>query len=284
MYTALTLRSVCSSSSLRPAMSGVEGSSPRVLWGSRGPFSHVREWSLCPFPCTVRGIKTKRLRRCSPFRARRCPKPRSRAYVASAEPRSALKSGRNALHSHPLLPAAQDTFSVIYLEGKNDRILRLRAYAVGKRHRRHLPWGGARHRRAAGLCGIWQQFLLAAGKIGISECAVIAVEALLAPALPLCLRQRQAGGQDGDVLPTASFFPGKIFSPASNADAPSCASSPFFHLGQSMPPRPKRCGARKCGRGTLLISHTLLNYMGYLQKGRRRAWTATKLSPRPTTS
>ena len=72
--------------------------------------------------------------------------------------------------------------------------------------------------------------------------------------------------------------------PASNADAPSCASSPFFHLGQSMPPRPKRCGARKCGRGTLLISHTLLNYMGYLQKGRRRAWTATKLSPRPTTS
>jgi hypothetical protein len=86
------------------------------------------------------------------------------------------------------------------------------AYAVGKRHRRHLPWGGARHRRAAGLCGIWQQFLLAAGKIGISECAVIAVEALLAPALPFCLRQRQAGGQDGDVLPLPAFFLGKIFS------------------------------------------------------------------------
>ena len=204
-------------------------------------------------------------------RHRRCSPPLSRGQNAFL---LGFKKRQERAAFPPLLPAAQDTFSVIYLEGKNDRILRLRAYAVGKRHRRHLPWGGARHRRAAGLCGIWQQFLLAAGKIGISECAVIAVEALLAPALPFCLRQRQAGGQDGNVLPL----------PASNADAPSCASSPFFHLGQSMPPRPKRCGARKCGRGTLLISHSLLNYMGYLQKGRRRAWTATKLSPRPMTS
>ena len=38
---------------------------------------------------------------CPPSAPAGCPKPRSRAYVASAEPRSALKSGRNALHSHP---------------------------------------------------------------------------------------------------------------------------------------------------------------------------------------
>ncbi len=39
MYTALTLRSACSSSSLRPAMSGVEGPSPRVLLGVQGGHS-----------------------------------------------------------------------------------------------------------------------------------------------------------------------------------------------------------------------------------------------------
>ena len=43
MYTALTLRSVCSSSSLRPAMSGVEGPSPRVLLGVQGGHSLTRE-------------------------------------------------------------------------------------------------------------------------------------------------------------------------------------------------------------------------------------------------
>ena len=39
MYTALTLRSACSSSSCKPAMSGVEGPSPRVLLGVQGGHS-----------------------------------------------------------------------------------------------------------------------------------------------------------------------------------------------------------------------------------------------------
>ena len=39
MYTALTLRSACSYSSCKPAMSGVEGPSPRVLLGVKGGHS-----------------------------------------------------------------------------------------------------------------------------------------------------------------------------------------------------------------------------------------------------
>ena len=39
MYTALTLRSVCSSSSCKLPMSGVEGTSPRVLLGVQGGYS-----------------------------------------------------------------------------------------------------------------------------------------------------------------------------------------------------------------------------------------------------
>ena len=43
MYTALTLRSACSSSSCKPAMSGVEGPSPRLSLGdSKGVFSSER--------------------------------------------------------------------------------------------------------------------------------------------------------------------------------------------------------------------------------------------------
>ena len=49
------LRSVCSSSSCKLPMSGVEGTSPRVLLGERGIFSHVREYP--PF-------SVQRLRRC----------------------------------------------------------------------------------------------------------------------------------------------------------------------------------------------------------------------------
>ena len=51
IYTALTLRSVCSHSSCKPAMCGVKGQRPlRSLGGPRGPFSHVREWP--PYPRT----------------------------------------------------------------------------------------------------------------------------------------------------------------------------------------------------------------------------------------
>ena len=47
MYTAPTLRSACSSSSSRPAMSGVEGYSPRLSLGdSKGVFSSEREYPL----------------------------------------------------------------------------------------------------------------------------------------------------------------------------------------------------------------------------------------------
>ena len=54
MYTAPTLRSVCSPSSCKPAMCGVKGQSPlRSLGGPRGPFSHVREWP--PYPCSAIG-------------------------------------------------------------------------------------------------------------------------------------------------------------------------------------------------------------------------------------
>ena len=74
----------------------------RSLGGSRGPFSHVREWPLyCALPHAAGEPKTQPLRAAPPSAPAGCPKPRSRAYVASAEPRSALKSGRNALHSHP---------------------------------------------------------------------------------------------------------------------------------------------------------------------------------------
>ena len=74
----------------------------RSLGGSRGPFSHGREWPpYCALPHAAGEPKTQPLRAAPPSAPAGCPKPRSRAYVASAEPRSALKSGRNALHSHP---------------------------------------------------------------------------------------------------------------------------------------------------------------------------------------
>ena len=103
MYTALTLRSACSSSRSRLPMCGVKGQSPsRSLGGQRGPFSHAREWPpYCALPHAAGEPKTQPLRAAPPSAPAGCPKPRSRAYVASAEPRSALKSGRNALHSHP---------------------------------------------------------------------------------------------------------------------------------------------------------------------------------------
>ena len=88
---------------LQSCNAGVKGQSPlRSLGGSRGPFSHVREWPpYCALPHAAGEPKTQPLRAAPPSAPAGCPKPRSRAYVASAEPRSALKSGRNALHSHP---------------------------------------------------------------------------------------------------------------------------------------------------------------------------------------
>ena len=80
---------------------GRGGLPSRSLGGSRGPFSHVREWPpYCALPHAAGEPKTQPLRAAPPSAPAGCPKPRSRAYVASAEPRSALKSGRNALHFH----------------------------------------------------------------------------------------------------------------------------------------------------------------------------------------
>ena len=88
---------------LQTANVGGRGALPsRSLGGSRGPFSHVREWPpYCALPHAAGEPKTQPLLAAPPSALAGCPKPRSRAYVASAEPRSALKSGRNALHSHP---------------------------------------------------------------------------------------------------------------------------------------------------------------------------------------
>ena len=47
-YTAPTLRSACSSSSCKPAMSGVEGDAPRLSLGvPKGVFPSEREYPLC---------------------------------------------------------------------------------------------------------------------------------------------------------------------------------------------------------------------------------------------
>ena len=72
-------------------------------WGSKGAvLFRKREWPpYCALPHAAGEPKTQPLRAAPPSAPAGCPKPRSRAYVASAEPRSALKSGRNALHSHP---------------------------------------------------------------------------------------------------------------------------------------------------------------------------------------
>ena len=49
MYTAPTLRSVCSPSSCKLAMPGVEGDAPRLSLGvQKGVFSSEREYPLCP--------------------------------------------------------------------------------------------------------------------------------------------------------------------------------------------------------------------------------------------
>ena len=48
MYTAPPLRSACSPSSPKPAMSGVEGNAPRLSLGvQKGVFSSEREYPLC---------------------------------------------------------------------------------------------------------------------------------------------------------------------------------------------------------------------------------------------
>ena len=69
MYTAPTLRSACSYSSLRLPMCGVKGHGPlRSLGGPRGPFSHVREWP--PY-----SVQRHRRRLSLPRRARETPSP-----------------------------------------------------------------------------------------------------------------------------------------------------------------------------------------------------------------
>ena len=63
MYTAPTLRSACSYSSCKPAMSGVEGDSPRISLGvPKGVFSLEREYPLCLLLPLAGGISRSLLR------------------------------------------------------------------------------------------------------------------------------------------------------------------------------------------------------------------------------
>ena len=76
---------------------GSRGPPLAFSWGFKGAIlSRERMAPLLRTPA-----RCGRTKDAAPSAPAGCPKPRSRAYVASAEPRSALKSGRNALHSHP---------------------------------------------------------------------------------------------------------------------------------------------------------------------------------------
>ena len=67
MYTAPTLRSVCSHSSLNLAMSGVEGPSPRPFsWGCKGDILFLRK-RISPFAASPHGVGPEAaLPRCTP--------------------------------------------------------------------------------------------------------------------------------------------------------------------------------------------------------------------------
>ena len=67
MYTAPTLRSACSHSSLNLAMSGVEGPSPRPFsWGCKGDILFLRK-RISPFAASPHGVGPEAaLPRCTP--------------------------------------------------------------------------------------------------------------------------------------------------------------------------------------------------------------------------
>ena len=67
MYTAPTLRSVCSYSSYKLAMSGVEGPSPRPFsWGCKGDMLFPRK-RISPFAASPHGVGPEAaLPRCTP--------------------------------------------------------------------------------------------------------------------------------------------------------------------------------------------------------------------------
>ena len=81
---------------------GSRGPPLAFSWGFKGAIlSRERMAPLLRTPARCGRTKDAAPSAAPPSAPAGCPKPRSRAYVASAEPRSALKSGRNALHSHP---------------------------------------------------------------------------------------------------------------------------------------------------------------------------------------
>ena len=108
-------------------------------------------------------------------------------------------------------PVPQHLFPVLHRKGKNERLLCLRAHAVGKRERRLLPRRGARHRLAAGRRRTRKFFLFAAGDKGLRKFPVVAVKAFFPAALPARLRQQKVGGENGNALPLPLFFLRKIF-------------------------------------------------------------------------
>ena len=72
MYTAPTLRSACSPSSPKPAMSGVEGDAPRLSLGdAKGVFSSEREYPLCLAAAQSAALTMQRQRRCNPHPPRK---------------------------------------------------------------------------------------------------------------------------------------------------------------------------------------------------------------------
>ena len=66
-YTAPTLRSACSPSSCKPAMSGVEGDAPCLSLGvPKGVFSSEREYPLCLAAAQSAALTMQRRWRCNP--------------------------------------------------------------------------------------------------------------------------------------------------------------------------------------------------------------------------
>ena len=104
MYTAPTLRSVCSPSSCKPAMSGVEGNAPRLSLGvQKGVFSSEREYPLCPVQrqrrCNLPLPPRKRDKKGYPLRKENTPFAPCSASGAATSP-SPLERGIKK--EHPL--------------------------------------------------------------------------------------------------------------------------------------------------------------------------------------
>ena len=109
MYTAPTLRSACSLSRIRPAMSGVEGASPRPFsWGCKGDILfREREYPPLSRSHTVWGTTMQRCRAAikTPLRGRAQKKAAFRLPIFSVH--RAHEGRRSLLKSHIQLHAVR---------------------------------------------------------------------------------------------------------------------------------------------------------------------------------